>query len=132
MDFQSIIKSTYLKQKLQKNPFKNFFIAIIKALGKYKNCQIKKSTSYRNLIVLNTRNLSSWFHGQTSLKVITLLILIPGVKLLLIGLRNALIDMYFLTLQYMKWEGHKVFSLYCWQSGLKRNFLDDLGLPFKQ
>ena len=30
----------------------------------------------------------------------------PGVQLLLIGLKIALMDMYFLTLQYIEWETH--------------------------
>ena len=48
----------------------------------------------------NTTNLSNSFHGQTSLRNTIFSLQISGVKLLLIGLRNALIDSYIFFILY--------------------------------
>ena len=65
-----------------------------------KNYLIKKFTSPFNLIVLNTTNLSDSFHGQTSLRNIIFSVLISAVKILLIGLRNAMTDSYIFSILY--------------------------------
>ena len=64
----------------------------------FQNSLIKKFTSPFNLIVLTTTNLSNSFHGQTSVRQTIFSVLIPGVKLLLIGLRNALMDSYIFSI----------------------------------
>ena len=46
------------------------------------------------LIVLNKTNLSNSFHGQTFLKDTIFSALKSGVKLLPIGLRNAVMDIF--------------------------------------
>ena len=48
------------------------------------------------------------FYDQTSLKETFFLVLKSGVKLSLVGLRNALRDIYFLTLQYIEWATHQI------------------------
>ena len=64
-----------------------------------------------NLIVLNTTNLLNSFHGKTSLKDTIFSALKFGVKILLSGLRNVLMDIYFLTLQYIEWAMHQIFRV---------------------
>ena len=49
------------------------------------------------------------FYDQTSLKETLFSVLKSGVKFSLIGLRNALRDIYFLTLQYIEWATHQIF-----------------------
>ena len=68
----------------------------------FKDLSNKKFTSSFNLLILNTTNLSNSFHGTTSLKDTIFPVLKSGVKLLLIGLRNAQMDIYFLTPQYIE------------------------------
>ena len=67
-----------------------------------KNSLIKKFTFPFNLLVLNITNLSNSFHGQTSLKDAIFLFLKSGVKILLIGLKNALVVIYFRNLKYIE------------------------------
>ena len=67
-----------------------------------KNSQIKKFTAPLTLIVLNATNFWNSFHGQTFLKDTIFSALKFGVKMLLISLRNAMMDIYFLTLQYIE------------------------------
>ena len=62
---------------------------------------MKRFTSSFNLKALNTKNILNSFHGQTSSKDTIFLVLKSGVKLLLIGSTNALMDIYFLNLQYI-------------------------------
>ena len=62
-------------------------------------------------MVRNTVNLSSSFHSQDFLKNNIFSVFKPEVKLLLIGLKNALMNMYFLTLQYIEWATHQIFCL---------------------
>ena len=62
-------------------------------------------------MVLNTTNLSNPFHGQTPLKDTIFSVLKSGAKLLLIGLRNALMDIYFLTPQHIEWATHQIFCV---------------------
>ena len=64
-----------------------------------------------NLIILNTTNLSNSFHDQASLKDAIFSVPKSGVKLLVIGLRNALIDIYFVTLQHIEWATHRIFCV---------------------
>ena len=80
-----------------------FSASTIKSLGKWKtskNSLIKKFTSPFDLILLNTTHLSNSFYGQTSLKDTIFLVLIYGVKLFLVGLRNAPIDSYIFSVWY--------------------------------
>ena len=55
---------------------------------------MKKFTSTFNLIVLNTSRLLNSFHGQTSLVNTIFPVMISAVKLLLIGLKTAFMDMF--------------------------------------
>ena len=66
----------------------------------YKNKVTRKVKDFQKLIVLHTTNLSNSFHDQTSLRDTILSVLISGVKLLLIGLRNALMDNYIFSILY--------------------------------
>ena len=74
----------------------------------FRNSLINKFTSSFNLIILNTANLSNSFHGKMFLKDTIFSVLKSGVQLLLIGLRNALMDTYFLTPQYIEWATHQI------------------------
>ena len=83
-------------------------------LGKWKTSKISitnKFASLFNLIVLNTKNVSNSFHSQTSLKDTIFSVLKFGVNLLLIGLGNTQMNIYFLTLQYIEWATHQIFCV---------------------
>ena len=83
-------------------------------LGKWKTSKISltnKFASLFNLIVLNTKNVSNSFHSQTSLKDTIFSVLKFGVNLLLIGLGNGQMNIYFLTLQYIEWATHQYSEL---------------------
>ena len=70
---------------------------------------IKKITSSFNLIILNTTNLSNSFQEQTSWKDTLFSFLKSVIKLLMIGLRNALMDIiYFLTPQNKEWKTYQI------------------------
>ena len=69
----------------------------IKSLGKWKTSKsspIKKFTSQLSIYlkVLNTTKLSNSFYGQTSLNNTIFSVLILGVKIFVVGWRNALLD----------------------------------------
>ena len=85
-----------------------------KGIRKVKNFQklsLLKFTSSFNVKELNTRNLSNSFHGQTSLKDTIFSVLKFWVKLLLIGLRNVLMGIFFLILQYVESAMHRIFCV---------------------
>ena len=58
----------------------------------FQNVLIKKFSFLLNLIVLNTTKISNSFHGQTSLKDTIFSVLKSRVRLSLIVLRNAVMD----------------------------------------
>ena len=104
----------------------------------------KKFTSPFNPIKLNTTYISISFHGQTSLKDTIFSVLKSGIKLLQIGLRNALMDMCFLTPQYIDCNQivqtvtHTLFMFYCKLSKTTLDFIRELiylnhsfNIPFK-
>ena len=95
-----MIRTTYLELNFLKNFFWKLTIHYYNNKGTRKvksNSQIKKFTSPFNLTVLNTKNPSNAFHGQTSSKDIIFSFLKSGVKLLVIVLRNDLMDKYLLS-----------------------------------
>ena len=89
-------ESTYLEFKLLKSPFLSFSIKTKKSNRKVKDFQklSNKEIYFTVLIVLNTSNLSISIHGQTSLKDTI-----------------ALMDTYFLIMQYIEWETHQIFCV---------------------
>ena len=92
-----------LRSEISQKSLSEFFCynnKVTREVKDYQNSLIKKFTWFFNLIVLNTTNFSNSFHSQTSLKDTIFTVLISGVKLFLIGLRNALMDSYILSIWY--------------------------------
>ena len=98
-----MIGRTYLELKLFKNPLNNN-----KATRNVKDFLIKKFTSHFNLMLLNTTNLSNSFHGQSSSKNTIFPVLKSWTKLVLNGLRNTIMGIYFLTLRYTEWAKYQI------------------------
>lgn len=96
-----MIGSTYLELKFPKNPFERLKV---KSIWKISNKEIIYSPF--NLIILDTTNYSNSLHGQTFLKDTIFSVLRTGLKHL-IGLRNVLMDIYFLSMNFLI-----IFSLY--------------------
>ena len=93
--------------------------------------------------MVNTTNLSNSFHGQNSLKDIIFLVLISGVKFVLSGLRNALINSYIFSSWYkfihfflpsnpeMEWTTHQIFCIWDVKSKKSLNLILYINIVFR-
>ena len=100
-----MIVNNYLKLKLLKNPFLKISAPTIKSLEKKKPSKNSVKEIYfalQYLIALNTKILLNSFHDQIFLRNTVFSVLISGVKILLIGLRNAVIDNYIFSTLYKR------------------------------
>ena len=105
-------RNTYLELKLlfQKSLWKTFYWSNkdtrkVKDFQKLSNKEIYCTPHFNST---KCGKLWNSFHGQTFLKDTIFSALKFGVKMLLISLRNAMMDIYFLTLQYIEWEMHQI------------------------